>query len=86
MGVLVDIQNNFGVEEDLTKKVEENYEMIFDDLHRIQMSLKENYETMMRNFKNHTSIPLSNGSITSFVVPSDDVPGDCSLVEYQLKV
>lgn len=60
-------------------------EKIHEDLHKVQMGFKENFEILTRNFMEHQSLQMEEGTFEGFVVPPDDVPEDYRLVQDQLK-
>lgn len=60
-------------------------EKIIDNLNRVQMSFKDNYNILTQNFMAHTKLPLSVGTLSGFVIPPDEIPVDYSVVRDQLK-
>lgn len=72
--------------EELTQQVIKCNEIIYDDLHRVQQCLKENYDTITRNFNSQSSIPLKEDTLVDFIITPADVPVDYETVRDSLKL
>lgn len=80
-----DIEQQKQISNELTIQIHDIYEQIYDNLSRVQMSIKENYQIINDNFVNHSTLALQAGSIGNFIVPPDNVPANFHLVSAQLK-
>lgn len=80
-----DVKQQEEISDELTLQIDDIYEQIYDNLSKIQLSLKENYEILIDNFVSHSSLSLEAGNICNFIVPPDNVPNNFQLVSEQLK-
>lgn len=70
----------------LVNEISGIYEAMCDHINRIQKSLQQNYEVLVRNFWKHNTIELSHGTMMDFMIPPEVVPEDFQLVRDQLNL
>ena len=84
--MIKELRENEKVSEDLGREIFEVYEKIYDNLNRVDMCLKDNYNILMRNFAAHNKLSFDTGSLSTFVIAPDNVPDGYKFVSSQLKL
>lgn len=70
------VQQHKEADRELAQQIIEAFEKVYDDVHRVQMCCKENFEILTKNFMEANSIALDRGTMMDFMMPPADDPED----------